>query len=260
MLRLKGEYAIEAAKLYTTVGRYKDAQNVLANTFYNAIERGMGTPVRHSVYSETRTREAESLISQKNFSEAIKVLSESYEYPSYLDEAVPNYPVTVKADYLSGLAYKGLGQKSNAKRSFQKASTQAITVRSAAVVYKAMAMKETGRVKEAEDMVNTLISDLKKVNPTTGNTQLGTQQGINAKNSYILSLAYDFLGDKESFSKYLEAAMDKKFTVAFDAMYDASYIPQERCQSVLCRALSRKVDWLQTVIWRSDIGFIVIAN
>ncbi len=228
MLRLKGEYALEAAKLYTTVGRYKDAQNVLANTFYNAIERGMGTPVRHSVYSETRTREAESLISQKNFSEAIKVLSESYEYPSYLDEAVPNYPVTVKADYLSGLAYKGLGQKSNAKRSFQKASDQAVNVRSAAVVYKAMAMKETGRVKEAEDLVNTLISELKKVDPPSGNGQPGAPQEINPKNSYILSLAYDFLGDKESSAKYLEAAMDKKFTVAFDALYDASYIPLER--------------------------------
>lgn len=228
MLRLKGEYALEAAKLYTTIGRYKDAQKVLAVTYYNAIERGMGTPIRHTVYSETRTREAESLISQKNYSEAIKVLSESYEYPAYLDEAVPNYPVTVKADYLTGLAYKGLGQKSKARQIFQKAANQAVSLKSAAVVYKAMAMKETGKVKEAEEMVNTLISDLKKVNTPSGNAQTGTQQVINAKNSYILSLACDFLGDKENSSKYLETAMDSKYTVAFDAIYDASFIPQER--------------------------------
>jgi tetratricopeptide (TPR) repeat protein len=172
MLRLKGEYALNAAEFYTTLGRYKDAQNVLANTYYNAIEKAMGTPVRHSVYSETRTCEAESLISKKYYLEALKVLSESYEYPSYLNEAVPNYPVTVKADYLSGLAYLGNGQKSKAKQSFQKAAEQAVNERSAAVVYKAMAMKETGKVKEAEIMVNKLISDLKKVNPAVGETNV----------------------------------------------------------------------------------------
>jgi tetratricopeptide (TPR) repeat protein len=236
MLRLKGEYALNAAEFYTTLGRYKDAQNVLANTYYNAIEKAMGTPVRHSVYSETRTCEAESLISKKYYLEALKVLSESYEYPSYLNEAVPNYPVTVKADYLSGLAYLGNGQKSKAKQSFQKAAEQAVNERSAAVVYKAMAMKETGKVKEAEIMVTKLISDLKKDNPAVGETNVeygcvesgALSHAISPKNNYIISLGYDFLGDKESAKKYLEAALDKDFTIAFDAMYDASYITQKR--------------------------------
>jgi tetratricopeptide (TPR) repeat protein len=229
MLRLKGEYALNAAEFYTTLGRYKDAQKVLADTYYNAIEKAMGTPVRHSVYSETRTSEAESLISQKKFPEALKVLSESYEYPSYLNEAVPNFPVTVKADYLSGLAYLGNGQKSKAKQSFQKAAYQAVNERTAAVVYKAMAMKETGKVKEAELIVNKLISELKMANPKSGRyAEAGSEQSDNAKNSYIISLGYDFLGEKESAKQYLEAAMDKDYTIAFEVMYDASFIPQER--------------------------------
>lgn len=228
MLRLKGEYALNAAQFYTTIGRYKDAQKVLSNTYYNAIEKGMGTPIRHSIYSETRTREAESLISLKNYTDAIKVLLESYEYPSYLDEAVPNYPVTVKADYLLGLAYQGIGQKNKAKKSFQKAATLAVNEQTAAVVYKAMALKETGKGKEAEAMVNKLISDLKRANPRSGYAEADdSENGISTKNNYIISLGYDFLGDKESAKKYLDAAMDKKYTVAFDAMYDASYIPQE---------------------------------
>jgi hypothetical protein len=89
-----------------------------------------------------------------------------------------------------------------------------------------MAMKETGKVKEAEDMVNTLISDLKRVNPRSRNAEPDAEQAISAKNNYIISLGYDFLGDKESAKKYLDAAMDKDYTVAFSAMYDASYIPQ----------------------------------
>lgn len=233
MLRLKGEYALSAAEFYTTLGRYNDAQRVLANTYYNAIEKAMGTPVRHSVYSETRTREAESLILQKNFSEALKVLLESYEYPSYLNEAVPNYPVTVKADYLSGLAYLGNGQKSKAKQSFQKAADQVVNKNTVAVVYKAMAMKETGKVNEAENLVKQLISDLKKVKAGLGGTDVdygyvesgALEQAISSKNNYIISVGYDFLGDKESAKKYLEAALDKDYTIAFEAMYDASYIP-----------------------------------
>jgi hypothetical protein len=77
-------------------------------------------------------------------------------------------------------------------------------------------------------MVNTLISDLKKVNPPLGNDEPRNQQVINAKNSYIISLCYDFLGDKESAKKYHEAAVGKDYTIAFEVMYDAGYIPMER--------------------------------
>lgn len=91
-----------------------------------------------------------------------------------------------------------------------------------------MALKETGKVKEAEDMVIKLISDLKKINTQSGNTVPGDEQKISSKNNYIISLGYDFLGDKESAKRHLNYAMDKKFTVAFDVMFDASYIPQEK--------------------------------
>lgn len=217
ILSLKGDFALDAADFYIQVERFDDAKRVLNNTYFSAAEKDLGTPVRHTRYVEAYIGEGKKLLKQKKYKEAIDEFKMAYEYPEYLNEAKVNHPVTVRTDYYMALAYKNDNKKAKADEYFQKAILQRINPYSVATIFKAKALQETGREKEARSMVKEMLEKL----------SFDGSRPESAISDLLKSMAYDFLGNEENEKKYLKSALDKDFNVYMKAMYESSFISQK---------------------------------
>jgi tetratricopeptide (TPR) repeat protein len=202
----KGDYAERAADFYINIGRYSDASKVLANTFFSAVEKALGKPVRHTRYVEAQIGLAQEFMASKEYVKAINALKAAYEYPAYLNEAEVNFPVTTRVDYFLAMAYKKHRQKDLSNTYFRKAIEQKINPGSVATIYKAQALRETGHKTEGEklvrNMLNQLSADDNKMEP--------------AMKTYLESLAYDYLGEKEKAEELMTSALDLNYNVAME--------------------------------------------
>jgi tetratricopeptide (TPR) repeat protein len=218
IIHQKGDYALKAADFYISRERFRDAGNVLKNSYFSAAERALGKPVRHTRYVEAQIGMAGDLLEQGRAGEAITELLKAYEYPSYLNEAKVNNPVTTRLDYFLAMAYKADGQKEKAEKYFQKAVEQDINPVSVAAIYKARALKQTGKKKAAETLVEGMLEKLKGDGPGSGS----------AVSDYLQSLAYEFLDDTEKAEELGKTAVDKLYNVAMEARYESSYISSRK--------------------------------
>ena len=226
----KGANALSASDFYTRIGRFDDALDVLKKTYFYAKEGQLGTPYRHVRYEEALLGKGRKLLDQGKVKEAIKVLESAYEHPDYLKEAQVNLPVTVRTDYFVGMAYQKDNQPVKAKAHFKKAISQKINPISVATVFRAKSLKELGKTKEADTLIETLITDLQRNVATS--TKSGMSQGQNgnkeAIDDYILSLAHDYLGDKDKTNEYIKSALQKDSNVAYSSMFASAYLNSKK--------------------------------
>jgi tetratricopeptide (TPR) repeat protein len=75
------------------------------------------------------------------------------EYPKNLGTGRPAFPVFIRENYYIGLCYKGLGKEALAEKHFREAEKQKTGVASLNTYYRALALRELGREKEAETML-----------------------------------------------------------------------------------------------------------
>ncbi|MRI00113.1 DUF5107 domain-containing protein [Kriegella sp. EG-1] len=217
----KGKNALSASDFYTRIGRYDDALEVLKKTYFYAKEGQLGTPYRHERYQEALLGKGQILINEGEAKAAIKVLEAAYEYPEYLKEAKVNLPITTRTDYLVGLAYQKDKQVGKANSHFKKAINQEINPVSIATIYKAKSLKEIGKTEEADKMIEGLIGQLQNIN-----SEQSKNKG--AINDYVLSSAYDYLGDEKKASDHMKAALQKDFNVAYSAMYASAFLNSKK--------------------------------
>jgi tetratricopeptide (TPR) repeat protein len=214
----KGDYAIKAADFYIGLERYNDAANVLKKAYFSAAERALGKPVRHTRYVEAQIGLAEGLIAEKEYGRAIAELKEAYEYPDYLNEARVNNPITTRVDYYLALAYKMDKQKDLADEFFRRAIDLEINPVSVATIYKALALKETGRKKEGEKLVRDMLDQIER-GPAESNTAI---------HEYLKSLGYSFLGEKGKAEAFKNSALKNEYNVVMMARYESSFLHQKK--------------------------------
>ena len=216
ILKQKGDYALNAADFYIQIERFEDAQELLKSTYFSAAEKSLGKPLRHTRYVEAHLGRGAELLSQKRYKQAITEMLKAYEYPEYLNEAKVNQPVTTRTDFYLAMAYQKDRQNEKAEQYFQKAIEQRIHPISVATIYKARALKQTGRNKEAENMVKEMLWKL--LNDETGNNT--------AISDYLRSLAYGFQGAKDEAERFKKLALEKDYNVAIKAMVESACIPE----------------------------------
>jgi hypothetical protein len=116
------------------------------------------------------------------------------------------------------MAYKKNRQKDLANTYFRKAIEQKINPGSVATIYKAQALRETGHKTEGEKLVrnmfNQLSADDNKMEP--------------AMKTYLESLAYDYLGEKEKAEELMTSALDLNYNVAMEARYNSSFLTMKK--------------------------------
>lgn len=222
----KGKNALSASDFYTSIGRYDDAMDVLKKTYFYAKEGQLGTPYRHVRYQEAVLGKGQKLLNEGKPKEAISAFETAYEQPEYLKEAKVNFPITTRTDYFVGLAYKKDNQTANAKKHFKKAIDQKINPVSVAAVFQAKSMKELGRKKEADSLINGIIEGLESKGKSTvkKGMNLGQKGNGEAIENYILSLAHSYNGNKDRAEEYMKSALKKDPNVGYSAMFASAYL------------------------------------
>jgi tetratricopeptide (TPR) repeat protein len=216
ILHRKGDYALRATDFYIRRERYRDASTMLMEAYFSPAERALGKPVRHTRYVEAQIGLAQELLDQQAYPSAIDVLKKAYEHPGYLNEARVNRPVTARLDFHLAMAYKQNKQKDLAEEFFRRAIEQEMDPFSVAAIFKARALEETGKKKEAEKLARDIVTDPERP---------GSGSGID---DYIRSLAHAFLGEKEKAAELLQLAFEKDFNVDMNARYASSYLPKQK--------------------------------
>jgi len=222
----KGKNALSASDFYTRIGRYDDALDVLKKTYFYAKEGQLGTPYRHVRYQEALIGKGQKFLDEGKTKEAIATFKEAYAHPDYLKEAEVNLPVTARTDYYVGLAYQKDKQPKKAKAHFMKAVGQEINPISVAAIFKAKSLKELGRKKEADRLIETIISDLLANGKATpiGEMNLGENENKEAINDYILSLAHSYYDNEDKENDFMTLALEKDPNVAYSAMFVSAYL------------------------------------
>lgn len=205
------EFALNCTDLYLRKNRYADALEVLKESYFNAVEKGAGQPLRYSRYQQAELGLGEQLMAKGEIKEAIKHLEASYIPLENMNEIKVAKPVTCRADYLLGMALKANGQKAKAKESFKKAVAQEYNVVSEDAVYRAKAMAELGNKKEADKLVVDLLAQLQVADET-------------AKNTYLKAVAIDYQGETVKAQNLIEEAKSKDKDVIYKTRFDSSYI------------------------------------
>lgn len=222
----KGKNALSASDFYTRIGRYDDALDVLKKTYFYAKEGQLGTPYRHVRYEEALIGKGQKLLDEGKAKEAIRVLESAYEHPEYLKEAKVNLPVTARTDYYVGMAYQKDKQPAKAKAHFKKAIDQEINPVSVAAIFKARSLKELGRKKEADALIEVLIATLQGQGKTStiGEMNLGPNENKEAINDCMLSFAHSYKGNEDKAGEYMNSALKKDPNVGYSAMFVSAYL------------------------------------
>ena len=116
----RDDLCIERIGLYCQIGEYEKAKKLIAIRKFHPWEGGEGKVT--GFYILCRVELAKIAITEKRFSDAIQLLTETAIYPHNLGEGKLKNAEENEVYYYKGLAYKGLGDDENAKSHFIKAT------------------------------------------------------------------------------------------------------------------------------------------
>jgi len=213
IVQRSGEFALSCADFYLRKARYHAILDVLQGTYFNAIEKGAGQPLRYSRYQQAQLGLAEQLLDAGNVDEAITHLLASYDPPANLGEVKVAKPVTCRADYLLGTAYLKKNTKAQAEKYFRKAVSQEYSPLSEDVVYRAKALLQLGKKKEANQLVKSMLLDVDSM------ADLEEAVGL-----YLKSAANRFLGNGQLADEQLEMALSIDKDVVYKARFESSFV------------------------------------
>ena len=121
LVEQRDDLCIERITLYNQIGEYRKAKELIANRKFHPWEGGEGKVTGQ--YILCRVELAKQGLAEKRFEEALQLLKEAEVYPYNLGEGKLANAEENDIWYYKGLAYQGLGDKTNAHQSFALATT-----------------------------------------------------------------------------------------------------------------------------------------
>ena len=120
MVEERDDLCIERIILYNQLGKYDVAKDLISKRKFHPWEGGEGKVTGQ--YTLCRVELAKIAIAEKQFEYAIELLKETEAYPHNLGEGKLKNAEENEVFYYKGLAYKGLGDMSNANINFVQAT------------------------------------------------------------------------------------------------------------------------------------------
>lgn len=203
--------------LYNETGNYDKAIVVESSRHFHVWEGGGEI---HSIYADSHMLKGMSLLKQKNYNDAIKEFSAADEYPDNLEVGRPeDGTFNAKTVYFTGKAWQALGNRQKAEECFRKAASVSVHegTTSENSVFKALALKETGKQADAGMLLGELNSSLEniiegksKVDAYSKFGEDGSNKGRIAQAYYLRGLIQKLSGDGASANEDLRKSMDLK--------------------------------------------------
>lgn len=186
--------------LYNETGNYDKAIAIETNRHFHVWEGGGGI---HNIYSDSHLLKGMALLKQKNYSDAIKEFAAADEYPDNLEVGRPtDGGYSAKGLYFNGKAWLATGDKKKAAECFNKAAN--IVVRDDAPteneVFKAFALKETGKQIEADKLAADLNNRLESIIEGKSKVDAYSKFGEDGSNKERVAQAYYLRGLIEKLS------------------------------------------------------------
>ena len=241
----RDDLLLEKITLLNQTGRYDEARQLLDGHTFHPWEGGEGkVPAQ---YQFARVELAKKAIGEQQYAHAIALLEQCLEYPHHLGEGKLYGAQESDFYYLLGIAHKGLGNDSDARRCWQQA-TLGPTEPAAAlyyndakpdkIFYQGLALMRLGRFDEAKGTFHRLINygknhlfDKVKMDyfavslPDLLIWDSDLQVCNTIHCNYMMALGYYGLGDETKSKEYLSqaAALDANHQgiQAFRSLIDA---------------------------------------
>lgn len=205
-------YVLKRAQYFVDIGQYTKALKILqANTFLP----WEGWTGARQVFVLSLLKRAYSYITEGKYKKAIKDLSTAMEYPENLGTGRPPHPVFAREYFFIGLCYKKMVKKEFSENYFRKVEETTVGIPSEQSYYKALALKELGKHKEAEEL-------FKKILETSENL---IEQNRRKRPQYYLwaSAACHALGDKSKAEEYMKNAIDTDPSYRWATVFSTEY-------------------------------------
>lgn len=137
--------------LYNESGLYDKAIALMDNRHFHLWEGGGEI---HQLYTDSHFLKGMNALNRKSYKVALKEFDLANQYPSNLEVAPSAYSgYGPKANYLSGLASEGLGQKEQAQKFYEEAAAASKRLRNPELTYfKAQALRKIGKIAEADKL------------------------------------------------------------------------------------------------------------
>jgi tetratricopeptide (TPR) repeat protein len=151
--------------LYNETGAYDKAINLLADRHFHVWEGGGQV---HGVYVDAHLLKGVRLLNGKKYAAAIREFEAADLYPENLEVGRPaGGGHSVKGFYYMGKTYKLTGEKEKAKNSFETVANarqerRAFGLLTDNTFFRAQALKELGRVDEADKLIQSLKEEVTK--------------------------------------------------------------------------------------------------
>ncbi|GHT68515.1 hypothetical protein AGMMS50239_33750 [Bacteroidia bacterium] len=160
----RDDLCIERITLYNQTGQYEKAKELIDSRRFHPWEGGEGKVTGQ--YVLCRIESAKQAIIDKRFTDALRLLQETDNYPPNLGEGKLKNAEENDIYYYKGLAYKESGDKENAVKCFEAATTGSAEPQQAffyndqqpdKIFYQGLAWRALGREDKARSCFNKLI-------------------------------------------------------------------------------------------------------
>lgn len=220
----RDDLCIERITLYNQLGEYEIAKDLISKRKFHPWEGGEGKVTGQ--YTLCRVELAKIAIAENRFTDAIELLKETEVYPHDLGEGKLKNAEENEVFYYKGLAYKGLGDSTNATINFAQATlgspepVQAFFYNDQQpdkIFYQGLAWRELGEEDKARSRFNKLLAHGEKY--LFENCRIDYfavslpdlaiwDDDLNVRNQvhcyYVMALGYSGLGDEEKSKAYYQ--------------------------------------------------------
>ena len=222
----RDDLSIERITLYNQLGRYKEAQALIAARKFHPWEGGEGKITGQ--YTLCHVELAKAALKEERYADALALLQATDQYPHNLGEGKLINAEENDIWYYKGLAYRGLGDEENARKWLQKATQGSAEPQQAffyndpqpdKIFYQGLAWRALGEEGKARGRFNRLIQHGEKhlfdhcridyfavslPDLAIWEDNLDKRNAIHC--NYVMGLGYLGLGDKAHAVEYLDKA------------------------------------------------------
>ena len=154
----RDDFSVELAALYNFTGDYHKALNLLENKRFHPWEGGEGQVLRQFTYACLKL--GQQALLEGDAETALDFFMKSMNTPDNLGEKYHPLQAVAHINYWKGLAQKVLGRTEEATAHFMASTNEegdfidmAVSTYSELSYYKALSLKELGKVGEANDLL-----------------------------------------------------------------------------------------------------------